>query len=723
MGHPARLKSNILPYSLEALVQNADGTEIVADVRKELQSYLRVLSNPKSRGGDKRIAYRELKSLRREIRTREEKVVQELITSAQVVLATTVGAANRILDGVDFDLVVIDEAAQALEASCWIPILRGKRVVLAGDHCQLPPTIKSKHGRAQQGLGRTMFERLMQLYEDDKPTNGSLPKISRMLTVQYRMHEQIANWASTVMYHGQLQTHESVQTRTLSQLEGFQKAENEGDDFSETPLLLIDTAGCDMHELVNASGSRYNPGEATLVAEHVQRLVGAGMKVGQMCVVTPYNGQVEWLRNLLLPTYPALEIRSVDGFQGGEREAVILSLVRSSDRGGKDGIGFLKDNRRQNVAVTRAKRHLAVICDSETVSQSNFIATLIAWIEEHGVQRSAMEYQSSAYPDEADLQAAEEELLKLVEASMSQGTSTESPPKKFSTKAAEPSNMGPEARQGLMDKIAAFAEKGHPGEVMVLSSTLTSYDRRLVHEFAEQIGLEHRSEGTQGQDRRIVLTKGGKNADPLVSAATVVEEGSRSQEDTLSKEEECEPTASSTALSFTALALDDSDESDASEMDDEDLSPNSATGENKTSENGPGPNSLLGALAKERAERQKVRATPAPAKAAKVGGKNKPKGQRLGHSKKAQPKGDKNSDDLLDDMAFLDAQIDRAQNSHGRKVTASGKGYRTIVNGILNARPEPHAAPTNTRAAAALQSKLKEAQNGRKAKTTKNKKK
>jgi ATP-dependent RNA/DNA helicase IGHMBP2 len=721
LGHPARLKSSILPYSLEALVQNADGTEIVDDVRKELQSYLRILSNPRSRGSDKRIAYRELKSLRKEIRTREEKVVRELIASAQVVLATTVGAGNRILDHVDFfDLVVIDEAAQALEASCWIPILRGKKVVLAGDHCQLPPTIKSKNGRAQQGLGRTMFERLMHLYEDNKPANGGLPKISRMLSVQYRMHEQIANWASTVMYHGQLQTHESVQKRTLSQLEGFHKTEDEDDDMSETPLLLIDTAGCDMHELVNAAGSRYNPGEAALVAKHVQRLVGAGMKPGQMCVITPYNGQVEWLRNLLLPDYPALEIRSVDGFQGGEREAVILSLVRSSDRGGKDGIGFLKDNRRQNVAVTRAKRHLAVICDSETVSQSKFIATLIAWIEEHGEQRSAMEYQASVNPDEEDLQAAEEELLKLVEPSIPKETS-KSPQKIPSTTTAESSNMGAEARQGLMDKIAGFAEKAAPGEGLVLSSTLTSYDRRLVHEFAELIGLGHRSEGTQLQDRQIILTKANKIADPLVLAATTVAEAPQNEEESVI-EQSLEP-PSSTALSFSALALDDSDESEASDKDDEDGSRSIPVVKGETTKGDSGSNSLLATLAKERAERQKERGVaPTQTKTAKTNAKKKKsKGQKMGCTKKTEQEEDKKFDDL-DDMAFLDTQIDRAQNAHGRKVAASGKGYRTIVNGILNASPDPRAAPANKQAAASLQSKLKEAQNGRKAKTTKKKK-
>jgi len=721
LGHPARLKPSILPYSLEAMVQNADGTEIVADVRNELQAYLKLLANPKSKGSDKRIAYRELKSLRQEIRQREEKVVQDLMKSAQVILATTVGAANRILNHVEsFDLVVIDEAAQALEASCWIPILKGKRVVLAGDHCQLPPTIKSHKAQAA-GLGRTMFERLMELYGDDKTPNQ--PQISRMLSVQYRMHEQIANWASQAMYHGKLQTHESVQKRTLSQLEGFHVSDMEDDDtMSETPLLLIDTAGCDMHEIVNAAGSRYNPGEATVVAQHVQRLMGAGMTPSQMCVITPYNGQVEWLRNLLLPDFPKLEIRSVDGFQGGERDAVILSLVRSSDRGGKDGIGFLKDDRRQNVAVTRAKRHLAVVGDSETVSQSQFISSLLSWIEEHGEQRSAMEYQTSTVsgPDEADLRAAEDEIMKLVEQSL--------PAKKEAPKASTqsknpkpktPTQMDPEARKGLMDQIAAFAEKAKAGDELNLSSTLTSYDRRLVHEFADQLGLGHRSEGEEGQGRRIILTKKGGSSDPLTAAAAPpveqVSNESNAQDDTKDEEE----ATSKRPVSFSALAIDDDD----SDTDESDKNGSEAKAE-------AGGNSLLASLAKEREEREKARKIPESGPSGGNAGKKnktkkkKGKGQKLGGKSAQQPQKteDENLDDL-DDMAFLDAQIDKAQNSHGRKVEGSGKGYRTIVNGILNARPEPRKAPSNQRAASSLKSKLRDAQNERKAKGSKGKNK
>ena len=162
LGHPARIRPSIQPYCLESLVQSADGTEVVRDVRAELSSYVKVLSDPGARWSDRRAAKNEVRTLRAEIRRREEAVVSELILSADVVLATNVGAASSALsrslkkrDG-GFDLVVIDEAAQALEASCWIPALKGKRLVLAGDHRQLPPTIKCNDGSVQMGLGRTM---------------------------------------------------------------------------------------------------------------------------------------------------------------------------------------------------------------------------------------------------------------------------------------------------------------------------------------------------------------------------------------------------------------------------------------------------------------------------------------------------------------------------------------------------------------------------------------
>jgi ATP-dependent RNA/DNA helicase IGHMBP2 len=510
------------------------------------------------------------------------------------------------------------------------------------------------------------------------------------------------------MYHGELLTHESVRSRTLRQLPVVQSSSGDAslEDLADTTLLLVDTAGCDMYETVNAAGSRFNEGEANIVSQHVRRLISIGLQQNQLAIITPYNGQVELLRSLLLPDFPKLEIRSVDGFQGGERDAVVLSLVRSSDRGGKNGIGFLRDDRRQNVAVTRAKRHLAVICDSETVAQSKFISTLISWIGEHGEQRSAIEYLSGSTDsiDEQDLRAAEMELMKIVESSFAApdkdmgSSSTQGQAKKD-----HDDRLDGVKRKALMDTINSFAETGSSGEEMILSTELSGFDRRLVHEFAEHVGLGHRSEGIDGVDRRIILTIEKKQVFANVAVAEKQLE-----------EDAFEPPAAAPVVSlFSALSIDDSD-SDPSDLEAEATKPANDSPANPS----------FAELAKERAERQNNVVPSKPTTSITSGKKNnktkKSKQQKLG-GKKKEAKPEEKLDDL-DDMAFLDAQIDTAQNAHGRKVGGSGKGYRTIVNGILNASPDPRPTPTNTRAAASLQSKLQGAQNARRSKNKKNKK-
>lgn len=729
LGHPARLQANILPYSLEALVQVADGTEIVQDVRKELANYLKLLSHFKYE--TRATARREVRQLRQEVRQREEGVVQSILQNAQVVLATTVGAATKILTASPaFDLVVIDEAAQALEASCWIPILRGRRLVLAGDHCQLPPTIQSSQPAVMQGLGCTLFERLMHLYGDhlantNKGETGSLAArssqgtVSRMLRVQYRMNEKIANWASKALYGGQLQTHASCALQTLTDFLTLDTNDDETEDL-RTPLLLIDTAGCGLHEQVNAAGSRLNEGEAQLIQHHVNKLILRGMTAPQIAVITPYNGQVETLRNLLLPHYPQLEIRSVDGFQGGERAVVVLSLVRSSPRGGMDGIGFLKDDRRLNVAVTRAQRHCCVVADSETVSQSPFVKVLLDWIEEHGDTRSALEYLRETDTSEAqvcsDLMAAELELSRLIREDASAKTVDKKPSKPVARESSE-------AHKQLAKMVKGFAEAKVGGAELRLSAELSSFDRKMVHELAEKFGIEHKSEGTEGVDRRIVLSI-PKGTDAGVAAPAQRDDPTKdvptlNQEDAIQADAAEEAPSRSEPSRFDVLddTTDEEAEKEASEP-----TPKQSTDERTTM------NSLLGNLAQERAEREQTRHKGAtatissksyPTKSLPKAQQKKGKGRKLGGAR-AKPADQDDGMDDLDDMSFLDAQINKVQNSHGRKVDGKG-GYKSIVNGILIAKPQEREAPKNTRASAALQSKLKEAQDGRKAKPKKKK--
>lgn len=372
IGHPARLLPQVLKYCLDARIQSADGTEIVQDVKKELESVRRNLVKTKDKSVRRKLRG-EQKVLRKEIRTREDKVIDTVIQQSQVVLATNVGASSHVLRGVEFDMVIIDEAAQALEATCWIPILKGKKCVLAGDHCQLPPTILSDEAK-KKGLAYTLFDRILSHHGETAV---------RMLDTQYRMHRDISDWSSKAMYNGKLQSAECVAERKIRDLPHAKTA----DDMTNATLLLLDTAGCDLEEDQDIKKSKSNAGEAKVVAQHVQELVKIGLDPREIAVITPYNGQVDLLRTMLLNEYPTLEVRSVDGFQGCEKEAVVMSLVRSNP---SHQVGFLADDRRINVAITRAKRHCALICDTDTVCKHPFIKTLVRKLVDQAIHRCSI---------------------------------------------------------------------------------------------------------------------------------------------------------------------------------------------------------------------------------------------------------------------------------------------------------------------------------------------
>ncbi|RHY31203.1 hypothetical protein DYB32_003680 [Aphanomyces invadans] len=354
LGHPARLLPHVLKHCLDSKIQSAEGTQIIADIRKELAGL-------KPSKATFHAVRQERKALRKEIRVREEKVVSEIIEHSDVVFATNAGAATKLLRNVVFDVVVIDEAAQALEASCWIPLLLGKRCVLAGDHHQLPPTIQSEQA-ARKGLGLTLFDRVTQM----EHSKG----VVRMLSTQYRMHHDISSWSSKAMYANQLASCDSVATRKLSDLAHV----NIESDALDATLLLVDTAGCGLDEERWTRACRSNQGEALVVVQHVKALLATGLRPSEVAVITPYNGQVGVLKRLLHPDHPTVEIRSVDGFQGCEKEAVVMSLVRSN---ATKQVGFLADDRRMNVAITRAKRHVALICDTDTLSKHPFLKALV----------------------------------------------------------------------------------------------------------------------------------------------------------------------------------------------------------------------------------------------------------------------------------------------------------------------------------------------------------
>lgn len=380
LGHPARLLPSVLNHSLDVLTQTSDAAEIVKDVRKEMDSKQASIRKTKS-GKERRLIYGDLRELRKEYREREKKCIGDLVGGSKVVLATLHGAGGFQLRKEDFDVVVIDEASQALEAQCWVPLLAAKKVVLAGDHLQLPPTIKSlnsktkakKKAKEKRGDGEeeiiegmtletTLFDRLLAMHGEG---------IKRMLTTQYRMHESIMRFPSDELYEGKLIAAEGVKDRLLKDLP-YEVHETE--DTSE-PLVFWDTQGGDFPERTEEEGaskkgrglmseSKSNEMEAALVKLHVQNLVDAGVKPEDIAVVTPYNAQLALMSGPLKEAFPGIELGSVDGFQGREKEAVIVTLVRSNTEG---EVGFLSDKRRLNVAMTRPKRHLCIIGDSETV--------------------------------------------------------------------------------------------------------------------------------------------------------------------------------------------------------------------------------------------------------------------------------------------------------------------------------------------------------------------
>lgn len=295
-----------------------------------------------------------------------------MLDDARVICATLTGLDDWVLGRRRFDLAVLDEACQSTEPASWVPLLRCDKVVLAGDPCQLPPTILSPEA-ANKGLSISLMERVMS-------TLG--PDVSRLLTVQYRMHAAIMGFSSAEFYRNELVAADSVVSHRLCDLPGVT-----ADPLTETPVTFVDTAGAGYDEQEEEdTDSRLNPQEAGLAARYVRRLLDAGVRTEDIAVITPYAGQVRRLRELL--PVPGLEIDSVDGFQGREKEAVVISLVRSNPAG---EIGFLADVRRTNVALTRARRKLVVVGDSATLAGHPFYARMLEHFERAEAYRSVWE--------------------------------------------------------------------------------------------------------------------------------------------------------------------------------------------------------------------------------------------------------------------------------------------------------------------------------------------
>ena len=376
IGHPARLLPSVISNCLDTKVENSDNTQFVKKVKREMDKIKRELQKVDYKEKEKKFALKqELKDKKEDIKGSYKNTVFDIYRKANIILSTCVSSGENYLNMAiskenPFDYIVIDECAQGTECLCWVPILQGKKAILAGDHLQLPPTIKSKN--AEYVLSYTLFDRMISTYGD---------KVTRLLNTQYRMNEKIMKFSSEELYEDKLIADKSVKNHTLKDLiserykndKNILEEINSLDDFGifDKPLVLLNTSGLEFFETKDPETlSSFNIGETDLCKRMVDylkdKLKAENKDIG---IITPYSAQVANLSHKITQDeYRGLEISTVDGFQGREKEIIILSLVRSNQ---KHQVGFLSDKRRLNVAITRPRRMLVVIGDIDTITNGN----------------------------------------------------------------------------------------------------------------------------------------------------------------------------------------------------------------------------------------------------------------------------------------------------------------------------------------------------------------
>ena len=365
VGHPARVLPVLHDHTLDIMLERHEDMKLAHELLRDARE-LRRRASRWTRARQTRSQRQEMrdeaKRLVEDARRMEDQIVESILRNAPVICATTTSLDSELLGQLEFEWAVIDEACQSTEPGCWIPLLRCHRFVLAGDHCQLPPTVISPEAE-REGFNVSLMERLMALHGAD---------VSRRLEVQYRMHEMIAQFSSDQFYDGSLIADESVASHRLADLDGVVD-----DPLTTHPLHFYDTAGAGYDEEREEDGSsRFNMEEANLIVRMALRWTQLGVPANKIAVISPYAAQARLLRERLAPM--GIEVDSVDGFQGRETEALLISLVRSNPDG---EIGFLSDVRRMNVALTRARRGLIVVGDSATIGGNAFYSQLLQYFE------------------------------------------------------------------------------------------------------------------------------------------------------------------------------------------------------------------------------------------------------------------------------------------------------------------------------------------------------
>lgn len=402
VGNISRVDEAVVSHTLDYILAKHPEAKHIKKVKLEAAELRRqARKHKRSFGYEERREREHLKHQAREleawVNTLEDRLLDQILTSAQAIICTLVGAAHPVLERYKFRTCVMDEAAQALEPAAWIPILKSSRIILAGDPFQLPPTVKNLDA-ARGGLSKTLMERCLELH----------PGAVHLLDTQYRMHRAIMGFSNEWFYGGALRAHDSVVERRLLTLEP------DGETLVVfEPVVFVDTAGCGFDERVqknlgrdsSRAQSRYNPEEALLVREHLLQLVEkfAPDAVPSVAVISPYREQVNYLEETfradatLAPFFEkksddnrkTFTVNTIDGFQGQERDVVYLSLVRSN---AKNEIGFLSDYRRMNVAMTRARMLLVVVGDSATIGKNKFYEAFLNYCEREGRYDTAWAY-------------------------------------------------------------------------------------------------------------------------------------------------------------------------------------------------------------------------------------------------------------------------------------------------------------------------------------------